>query len=233
MKTFTCLFLSVLFFQTSLAQGYDIGTNYDTLGFEQRKEWGKQAITDLKDGVLVVRLQTGSSKIAALDRLIGSSSLTDAERQRFEGQKKNHLEDLRKQNEMLVTAFQAKYNFSQLLFVPDTSVQHLKNGERSSLFYGGNLEIDPSISLDGDNFFVVYHGLSSSSRTSGVQGIVVQNNELVELVEPFPFFTGMTTVKKKLASFFRKVDEQELFFRLVEKFNGRLLRFHNEVTRGY
>ncbi|HFA50126.1 MAG TPA: hypothetical protein ENJ95_14040 [Bacteroidetes bacterium] len=231
MKILSIIFSLFILGQAAVtAQGYDANTNYDTIDAEKRKEISQLAIRALKDGVLIVRLKTGSKQVAALQKLANGKNVSADERERFEKKAAKWQVEKRLKNQWLMEAFRKKYSFSDVLYMPDTSTQQLKNGVQSGYFLNAEMEVDPSISLDGRPYLVAYYGSSFSSQKTGAEGIVVLDNNLKELPAPFPHFVGMATIKKVFKRLFNKVEEGELYVELLEKFNKKVKGFYKDFN---
>lgn len=202
---------------------------YDTLGSERRTTMAEQAIKDLKNGVLVVRLKTGDKKLEALRRVAKSPNVSNSDKARFQQKVKDHQEKVRLENEWLVSSLKKNYSFSEMLFMLDTSAHELKMGKQNGVFLDENLQPNPNISLSNKPYLVLYHGQTISRVKSSSEGLVILDAGLQELVDPFPFFIGITTIKRALGKFFNKKGEDEFFDEMVEKLQKRLDDYHEEV----
>ena len=81
MKILIYLFFAFLLMPVWLeAQGFDMGADFDTLGRNARFEMGINAMDDLKNGVLIVRLKTGNNKLKAMEKVVNSKSVSRSER---------------------------------------------------------------------------------------------------------------------------------------------------------
>jgi hypothetical protein len=80
---------------------------------------------------------------------------------------------------------------------------------------------------------VVCHGTPLSSGSSGTEGFVILNENLEQLESPFPFFTGLTGVRKLFEELFNKKTEKDHFEKLVTRLNGRLFKFYGEAAGSY
>jgi len=224
------LILSIVIQAHIMGQGYDVGASYDTLGLNKRSQLAEQAINDLKNGVLVVRLKTGNNKLSALHRVANSQEVGAATQEKFKEKIAAYEQELRQENEWLVKALEENYTFSETVFLLDTSAYQLKNQVRSGIFLNNKMEVDPGISLEGRPFLVVYYGQALSSRKSGIDGVVVLDSNLNELYDPFPFFTGMTGIKRLLAKFLNKKGDAEFLAEIVTKFQKRLDEYYELVN---
>ncbi|MBI1224510.1 MAG: hypothetical protein GC192_04675 [Bacteroidetes bacterium] len=182
-----------------------------------------EAIQTLKNGTLVIRLATNVRRIEALEKMVATTS-KEKDRQRFENMLQKTKQETEDKNRWLMAAFQANYTFSKLLFMPDTASTLLKTGTRKGIFYGSDLKIEPSLSLDGD-FLVAYNGPSASRDNSANEGINVLDGNLQLLQSPFPYFVGRTSVRRMFEETFNKTTELDHYNTLVKKFQQRLEEF--------
>ncbi len=182
-----------------------------------------EAIGVLKNGTLVVRLSTNARKIEALEKMAATTA-SEKDRQRFEKMLEKTKQDTRNHNLWLMEAFRINYSFSKLLFMPDTATTKLKQGVRQGIFFGPDLQIDPSLTLES-GFLVAYNGASTSSQKTNNEGINVLDQNLQPLEYPFPFFTGRTSVRRMFEEVFNKSTELDHYTQLVIKFQRKLVEF--------
>jgi hypothetical protein len=175
----------------------------------------------LKNGTLVLRLSTGSSKIKALKKLLNSPNTSPANRQRYQTMLDASEVAIQNQNRWLVDAFRTNYSFSKLLLMPDTASTALKDGTRQGIFLNDSLEIDPSITLQG-NFLVAYYGQNTLPEYQHNEGINVLGPTLEPMHYPFPAFVGITGIRRTFNEIFNKRTDSEFFTELVMKFQKQL-----------
>ena len=197
---------------------------------KKRLAIGKEVINELKSGALIVRLRTGNNKIMAYERMTNSSSISESKKQFFEKKIAEAKDEIDSENKNLMQALNEEYEFSDVLFMPDTAVQKLIEGKQAGYFYNEQLEIDPSISLNEKPFYIAFYGPTSRATKTGEEGIVVLDRSFVELVEPFPHYTGLTTVRKTFDKVFNKKEDIYFFKLMVERFNKRLVDFYDRIS---
>ncbi len=182
-----------------------------------------EAIQVLKKGTLVVRLSTNARKMEALEKMLATTN-NEKDHLRFEKMLEETRRETRNNNLWLMEAFDSNYTYSKVLFMPDTAATQLKTGVRKGIFYGPDLQIDPSLSIDG-GFLVAFNGQSTSSDNTGNEGINVLDETLHPLQAPFPYFVGRTSVRRMFEAVFNKYTEIDHYNRLVIKFQSRLIEF--------
>lgn len=178
----------------------------------------------LKNGTLVLRLSTGSSKVKALEKLIASPNIGETDRLRYQMKLNDTQQEIQDRNHWLVEAFRANYSFSKLLLMPDTASTALKNGVRQGIFLNDDLKIDPSITLQGD-FLVAYYGQNSLPEYQHNEGINVLGPKLEPIHYPFPGFVGITGIRRTFNEIFNKKTDSDFFNELVMKFQKQLTEF--------
>lgn len=181
------------------------------------------AITALENGTLVFRLNTSTKKIATLEKMVASAT-NEKDRLRFEKLTVDTKIAARSENVGLIAAFRTHYNFSKIVFMPDTATAAFKAGMRQGIFVNDSLEIDTSIQLEGD-YLVAYYGASTSDETTSNEGITVLDPNLLRLESPFPYFTGRTSVRRMFQEEFKKMTQQDHYNILVGKFQRALMEF--------
>jgi len=143
---------------------------------EHRKR-ARTAIKELKEGVLIVSIPTFQKKIDTLESLI----------KREENEKKRlwlaeQLAKAKKESDLAPTQIQESfgmyYDFSDVLFMDDTSGTHLKRGNYKNIFLN-----QEAVNLDGRNFFV--HKPSVLQTSNLLRDATVDKN-FVPLEPPFP-----------------------------------------------
>ncbi|MEO1260130.1 MAG: hypothetical protein AAFZ15_15150 [Bacteroidota bacterium] len=226
MKILINLFFAFLFIPVWLgAQGFDMGTDFDTLGKNTRYEIGVNALDDLKDGILIMRLKTGSSKLKAMEKVVNSKNVSPSEKKRFSQKINESKKEIENENNWLRESLDSNYSFSQILYMPDTAVHLLKAGKQSGYFYNEQMEIDPDISINNRSYLLAFYGRTSRATKTGEEGIVVLDRNFKELIDPFPHYTGLTTVRKTFDKIFNKKEEIYFYHMMALKFNERLVRF--------
>ncbi|TAK33268.1 MAG: hypothetical protein EPO28_17290 [Saprospiraceae bacterium] len=222
------LIATFLVFASAAFGQYDADTEpYDSLTAGQRKEMALHAIHAIKNGVLILRLESNHRKIEEMERLAGSTDLNEEEKSKWQTRVAAVKEDTRRRNKWLVDAFAAKYDFSRLLIMYDTATQLLKQDLRSGYFLNQNLELDAAASLGEAPYRLVRFGKASYERSSSANGLVLLDEEFRELLSPFPYFVSLNIFEKMR----RQVNESkpEYFEVLVAKLVNRLNRFYGKV----
>lgn len=145
------------------------------------------AIRQLKDGVLLVRLTSGDSRIRALQQA-GRSRQAEAVRQQVADQ-----------NRIILQAFRQEFTFCPVWFFYGESITRLQQGEQSGFFLNDSLQPDNKLHLN-DRFFLIaalgraVHYESADRRQEpppqpGLFGesLVVYDRQMRQLRPPFPY----------------------------------------------
>ncbi|MEM0995411.1 MAG: hypothetical protein AAGI49_20425 [Bacteroidota bacterium] len=145
-------------------------------------------ITDIhEDGVLVVRLESGTAKIKAIQARIANS---DTKKAYWKNQLAELKQDLDYKNKAIMAAFAANYRFSEVLYLYDIDSKQLKGREGNGIFLDENLAYDQSIQL-GDRPFIV---ATEAESVSGAEGIYLLDEQLDRLEKPLPHFVKLNSV---------------------------------------
>jgi hypothetical protein len=232
MTHFTLIATFLVFASAAFGQ-YDADpAPYDSLPAEQRKEMALDAIHAIKDGVLILRLESNHRKIEEMERLADRNDLNEEEKSKWQMRVTAVKEDTRRRNRWLADAFAAKYDFSKLLIMYDTATQLLKQGVKSGYFLNQNLELDAEASLGEAPYRLVRFGKASYERSSSASGLVLLDQDFRELRSPFPYFVSLNIFEKVR----RQVNEKkpEYYEALVAKLVHRLNKFYGKViTAGH
>jgi hypothetical protein len=121
-----------------------------------------------------------------LDKLLANKDLNEKRRQRLQAMKDETLEETGEENRLVVEAFNQYFDFSDVLFMYDTDMKRLKEGEQGGFFLGENLQVDPAISLNGKPFIVAFYGNNLSSALKERKSIFAVDVNNDDLPPPFP-----------------------------------------------
>lgn len=194
--------------------------------FKERKARGDSIANALKDGVLVIRLKSYRNNLEALDKSLSNRKLSKKDRKRIKKRKDIMISDRDRFNHELVQAFDTLYNFSKYRVMYDTASHLLLSGVGSGYFLNNQLELDPQISLEANQTFVI---LGEGTRNKeGVHGLVIYDAKGIAIPAPFPSFFDFRNHRRGLLSLFRG----NAYIRksgdvLVRNINLKLNRFHN------
>lgn len=187
-------------------------------------EASNQQILRLKDGCLIFRLQNDEKTITKLTEL-GYTKKAEQKRQQT-------LE----KNKAIVDAFKTKYNFNQVYFIYQTESRKVIDGNLAEVnFLNRNLEIDPTIKPECEDFITGQYGHLTSENTNllqrkqlgietegtisqsytNIEAIVLLSDKFLQLSSPFPYYS------RKFFLF------KFPFPKVVSKLNDRLKQFYN------
>ena len=155
--------------------------------FKKRRAHACQSLQKLSDGVLIVRLTSNSRKIKQLKLMEKGKGLSQKKRQRYAEQLKKIETQTNQENERVMKAFTAAYDFSETLFLFDTAAHYLKAGKQTGYFLNNNMEIDSSIDLSGRYYLLVKYGFPTDPGQKRTKGMVVMDKEYKDMVPPFPY----------------------------------------------
>lgn len=173
---------------------------------KRREEVSKWQINQLKNGAMLVRLQTNTMAIEALKKTGKYDLATQKELETYA------------LNKNIVRAFTKYYNFSKVYFFYNTKSDTLAKGAKQGFFLDTNLIVDPHINLTDSFYLLAERDYTYNSsigfvpkdtamyfKESGApekeMAIVIKNKYYHQLKEPFPYFTelnGNPTAKVKI-----------------------------------
>lgn len=216
-----------------------------------QKDIANQQIRDLKNGVLLVRLKTSTSKIKALQKAGYTDEAARVEQEQLKDSKE------------IMQAFTDGFSFCRVYFFTSDKSLQIRNRMFKNVFVGEDLSVDSTITLlvEKETFFIAdfdyvsndtaaYFSNYKTEQTSdgparvpeyygGTQidfsALVISDSNFIQLQKPFPFYTR-TAFKS-----YKKHPEQLIFLfplalisdtwsyaDVVKKMNKKLLKFYNQ-----
>jgi hypothetical protein len=186
--------------------------NYDLLASQQ--------IKDLKQGVLMVRLQTKAKSISAM-REQGNNDLADK------------IEKLQNEtNKAIIKAFKENFKFCPVyFFFSQYSINILERQFEKVLFLNDSLLPDPNIKLSNTNFLTAEFGAISQdtaqyfdgyyyvhgeegleqetksygSSNMGFNALIIKSDKFVQLHKPFPYYARQSNPSPTFKDFKKSV----------------------------
>jgi hypothetical protein len=137
-------------------------------------------LASLREGTLVVRLQSNARKIQELEKALSDTLLGGAQRQRLQDMLSETQAQTPKESRDIMKAFDGNYNFSKVLFFYDTASVRLLTGEKQGYFLNRDLQVDSSLSLEGEDWLMIYFRHQSPSLFK------LLDNRLQPVRQPFP-----------------------------------------------
>lgn len=183
-----------------------------------------KSIDHLKNGVLIIRLESKSNNIKKLSESIELDGIDQKLRRQLKVQRAQMISERDQFNKNLMDAFHKDYEFSDFVFMMDTSTVHLLDGANDGIFLDKEGNIDPSISIEGKKPFILRIGKLSSENTTGIEALIVSDAELNDLQRPFPYYVNLNH-RLMLKGLFSKKgsirrDGDEMVKELMKKFNS-------------
>lgn len=218
---FLSFILFFLFIGDMQAQ-YDADKDSYGKSYSERVEIASSAIRDIKDGVLIMRLSSEKRKIEELDKLIANPDVDENKRSRLLNLKEKTFEENMAYNSAMYEGFNNHFDFAEVLFLYDTSMHKLLNGEQSGYFLNNKLEVDSSISLENRSFRVARYGRTFNTKTNAKFFFVMDKN-MNDLSLPFPNGMGLT--------FFERLFVRPVFW--IPKWNKPIQNLNKNMKRFY
>lgn len=216
------LFFLGLFFSTNMIA--------QELSRKERVVLAEQSIKDLKDGTLVLRLKSKRNKIEKLEELLAKSDIKESVRSSLNDELKKTIDQRNRYNISLINAFEENYSFSNIYYMYDTASVSLRNGTRSGIFLDKSLELDSAIEIPEGAFFVAKTGTTNSTSTTGVEALVIMDDQLKDMQRPFPYYVRLNSIGRLFTRIFNhknlvKKDSKAV----VEKLNRNLNKYAEGV----
>ena len=202
MKYYLILFLLLLFGMNTIAQ-----VDHLIYGEEiamKRKEIASNALVNLRNGTLLVRLNTSSKQLELLQKMGLTEKLEEVKKEQ------------QNENKSIVEAFQNQLTFTkQVYYFYSENTPEVIDGRFIGILLDTNLNpIKESINI---NYFLI----ADFNRTEnlGIPALVIYDSSLNQMPPPFPYFTR---TYESLPIFNRGHD------RTVELFNEKLFFEYNK-----
>ena len=193
------------------------------------KSRARQAIKDIKDGVLIIRLAGKSKKIQELERLAASDELDDATRRRLQKQAAANREAQKRFNINLTYAFSNHYRFSEVLFLYDTEMPQLLAGKQQGFFLDRNLRPDPSVSLNHRSFCLLTQGFAGTDGAAK-DALLITDSRLEPLQPPFPYYVALNNFGTLIGSFLGSQNlNRRSAYKMARKFDKRFNKFYQQA----
>jgi hypothetical protein len=187
-------------------------------------------IKALHDGTLIVKLPTRSTTINAMQKLVDDPEVSPSNRERLQELIQINKEEASTFMEDIVMAFDSVYQFSDVVFVYDFEFNEIKSGNYEGIFLNNQLEKAPSIRPDKRPFFVLRFGSSQPHGSSGIESMVLQNDQREDLSAPFPYYQRINDLSALVGSILPAPDQKERdAIRIVNKLNKKLFKFYERV----
>ena len=132
----------------------------------------ESAISELKNGVLLVRLSTSQNQI---DYLLKNGEEKEAK----------DLENKQKiENDLIMSSFETAYNFSPVYFFYSNNALDISKGNYQNFIFDSNYL--PIVMDPGKKVFIAAFTQTVNSR---ITGLIIYDQQLNQLKKPFPYLT--------------------------------------------
>jgi hypothetical protein len=234
MENVSVMIKNFLFCLIILLPSLSFGQEMDEEAFQQKKlkQHMIQQIYKIKEGVLLVRLQTRQNSIQSLKQ--GNMPKMAA---RVEQEQKEY-------NKLIIAAFRKNFNFCPVYFFNSIySDAVLAKQFNSVVFFNDSLLPDSSIKPKTDKFLAaefgtmqqdtttyvegsyIYHGANGPERKTRYRGgnntqissLIIMSEQLVQLSAPFPYYERV----------FETLPDAKKLSNTVIKMNDKLNAFYN------
>ncbi len=186
---------------------------------KDRKAFAEKSIKEMKEGALVVRLQTNHRKISMLESTLRSDKLKKQQRKRYTAILEGTLKRRNDLNQAIAKMILDSFRFCPVYLMYDTASTSLKNGIRKGIFVNADLQPDTSIQISTQNIFTMNYKKKGGTFPFDVL-IIRKLHENLE--EPFPYYAQLRE------SFVNNVNTPGAK-RAVARLDRKLARFYANV----
>lgn len=215
-KGFICLILSCFLVTVGWSQRDDIVLQ------KEKKAHSQQAIIDMKNGVLVLRLRTNHRKIALLEQNARSQQLKPKQRERYQRILEGTIQRRDQFNKALLNIVMDSFTFCPVAIVYDTSSASIRQGVRKGIFYDRELNLNDQFSIEKDVPLFFMNFQDKNSRFPFDVLLIQRSTE--KLTEPFPYFVEVRE------SWINDVNTPGAV-RAVARLDRKLWRYYDRVTQ--
>lgn len=211
-----CLFLVVLLYYNCVLQDI-VAQNKSNLAYKYLE--AKKAIANLKQGTLIVVLNTFESKVEILKQNGKLNEALEFEKQIFN------------ENQLLVQSFKKYFDFCEVKFIFSKEYSALNNLKPQYIFLDNHLHLDSSLSLKHNYFLVLKKeavleeaAVPKDNFKEQHSGVVVINEALV-----ISYYSGIQV--RKPFPFYVKAYDPFQYYRAVKRLNYKLHRYYKKTAK--
>ncbi len=146
-----------------------------------RKQAATDHIIELREGVLLVRLHSGAGKAQAMER----TGLVERAQQFTEAQNR--------QNEKIRAAFAEGFDYCPVYFFYARHSRYILANDTDGYLFDAALQPVEPLDLDSVKYLAAeFSRIQPPAAQSGMPALIVLNDSLQQIAEPFPFFVRTT-----------------------------------------
>lgn len=166
-------------------------------------EFPNQLVSQLSDGAILVRLNTGEKQLELLQKMRLTRKYAELK------------EEISQTNNEIITAFSEKLKYiKNIYYFSSASSNQIKAGNFGGYLLNSELKTVPNEEIQLSTFVIAEF---AKTEQMGIPALVVYDNKFNQLESPFPYFVR---TYESLPIFNRSYD------RTVELFNERLTTYH-------
>lgn len=163
---------------------------------------GKANSKDFSNGVLLVRLNSGSSQL-------------DFYKEQYPEKVERFKSKINAENEELIRAFSENYHYSKVLFFYSDDADAIKNKDYTSHLFTADMKEVKQFNYNEDEVFIARIG-STLESTLAIATLVLYDAEFDQLEKPFPYYVrtyeGISFLKRSKKN-------------LVTRLNSKLMKY--------
>lgn len=221
------IFLAILLLLSILTQGSAQEQAQDT---EDPGFTAAQHLWHLKDGVLLIRLPSFRNQLEALEKRGASKRKIN-----------QLLEDRNQFSRHIITAFQDTFDYCKVLFVFDTAMTRIIDGQRSGFCLDDSLlSVNSALEIPSDlPVYTLRLGVTDYATTARRTSFIFTDVQGNDLRKPFPYARSIYNLEPmNLKRLFRSSDyikgmDARWAGQIVGGIQARLQKFESQLTGGF
>ena len=176
-----------------------------------------QHISQLHDGVLLVRLPSNRNKLQAIDKALQNDSLKESSRDKLEALRRLTVEETQQTQSVYTSAFKDYFSFCEVYFFIDHDTRAILEGQKNPMLQ--DLASEAPDLKRGTSRYILSIGQSPERQ---LDGLIILDEDLKPIDKPFPRTVLTTGLAALLASFSSEPEE----FIYVERLDKRLHKYY-------
>lgn len=135
---------------------------------------GEITVKDFSNGVLLVRLNSGSKQL-------------EFYKEKYPEKAQKLAEKIDSENQELMTAFSEQYKYSKVLFFYSDDAESIKNRNYKAKLFTADMSPVKEFDYKADEIFIARLG-STFESTLAIASLVLYNADFNQLEKPFPYY---------------------------------------------
>lgn len=175
-------------------------------------------------------LRTSHTKLRAMREARESPTASSAQRERLDTLIARTEREVEQHQRNMVKAFSEAYDFSEVRFAYDFHYRRIQDGDFEGILLDTTRQPDPALQIQKQPVYVLRFGNTQPSGSSGIEGMIIMDNNMMDLEPPFPHYQRTNDFATFFGSIFpAEGQEQRDAIRIVGKLDTKLKRYRQRV----